>query len=86
MLRASVFKLLFCCRSTGKNLSTGQQDLEFNKQQSVIKDGWSLLTALHTVLLPDKVRCSVNAKYQPPMVEILARRWQDRCQEVQSLF
>ena len=71
----------FCSTSGKANLSS-TQDAEFNRQQSVIKEGWSLLTALHTVLLPDKVKGAGAPKYQAPMVEILARRWQDRCQEV----
>ena len=57
-------------------------DAEFSCHQSTIKDGWSKLTALHTVLLPDKVREIGNPVFNAPMVEILSRRWQDRCQEV----
>ncbi|XP_064096982.1 WD repeat-containing protein 7-like isoform X3 [Macrobrachium nipponense] len=64
--------------------SVSNHEDEFSKQQSVIKQGWSTLTALHTVLLPDCVVASGATKYQPPMVEILARRWQDRCQEVRE--
>lgn len=60
----------------------GSQDHEFGRQQSVIKEGWSRLTALHTVLLADKMKNISSAIYHPPMVEILSRRWQDRCQEV----
>ncbi|KAK7066139.1 WD repeat-containing protein 7 [Halocaridina rubra] len=64
--------------------SVSNHEDEFSRQQSVIKQGWSTLTALHTVLLPDCVKSSGATKYQPPMVEILARRWQDRCQEVRE--
>ncbi|KAK8379486.1 hypothetical protein O3P69_019416 [Scylla paramamosain] len=67
--------------SVGTN-SSGED--EFSRQQSVIKQGWSTLTALHTVLLPDCVTAAGAPCYQPPMVEILARRWQDRCQEVRE--
>lgn len=50
-------------------------------QQQQIKQGWSLLAALHCVLLPDKVRTN---RFKRPLVEILARRWQDRCLEVRE--
>lgn len=66
-------------------MKQGSQDTEFELQQSLIKEGWSRLTALHTVLLAEKVEGIKNATYNPPMVEILSRRWQDRCQEV-SVF
>ncbi len=41
--------------------------------------GWSLLAALHCVLLPDLLGSTL---YKPPHMEMLARRWQDRCLEV----
>ena len=44
--------------------------------------GWSLLAALHCVLLPDLLG---STRYKPPHLEMLARRWQDRCLEV-SLY
>ncbi|KAJ8302878.1 hypothetical protein KUTeg_019274 [Tegillarca granosa] len=47
-------------------------------QQSQIKQGWSLLAALHCVLLPEMVGSS---QIQSPQLEMLARRWQDRCLE-----
>ena len=47
--------------------------------QSQTKQGWSLLAALHCILLPDLIG---KVKYKPPLVEMLARRWQDRCLEV----
>ncbi|KAK4313735.1 hypothetical protein Pmani_014956 [Petrolisthes manimaculis] len=70
--------------SKGSSQTGQQQEDEFSRQQSVIKQGWSTLTALHTVLLPDCVLAAGAPAYQPPMVEILARRWQDRCQEVRE--
>ncbi|XP_042906902.1 WD repeat-containing protein 7 isoform X2 [Parasteatoda tepidariorum] len=53
----------------------------FSSQQAAIKQGWSLLAALHCVLLPDLVK---SEKYKTPQVEMLARRWQDRCLEVRE--
>ncbi|XP_054161861.1 WD repeat-containing protein 7-like isoform X2 [Oppia nitens] len=50
-------------------------------QQQQIKQGWSLLAALHCVLLPDLIKSN---QFQRPLVEILARRWQDRCLEVRE--
>ena len=48
-------------------------------QQSQIKQGWSLLAALHCVLLPELVG---HGNFISPLLEMLARRWQDRCLEV----
>ena len=44
-----------------------------------IKAGWSQLAALHCCLLADILKVS---SYKPPLLHILARRWQDRCLEV----
>jgi hypothetical protein len=49
--------------------------------QSQTKQGWSLLAALHCVMLPDLIG---RNRYKPPLLELLARRWQDRCLEVSS--
>lgn len=46
-----------------------------------IKAGWSQLAALHCCLLADILKVS---SYKPPLLHILARRWQDRCLEVCS--
>uniref|UniRef100_A0A6B0VHG6 Putative repeat-containing protein 7 n=1 Tax=Ixodes ricinus TaxID=34613 RepID=A0A6B0VHG6_IXORI len=51
------------------------------QQQAHVKQGWSLLAALHCVLLPDLVR---TQDFKRPQVEMLARRWQDRCLEVRE--
>ena len=48
-------------------------------QQAQSKQGWSLLATLHCVLLPDLVG---RHDYCAPLLEMLARRWQDRCLEV----
>jgi hypothetical protein len=49
--------------------------------QSQTKQGWSLLAALHCVLLPDLIG---RLNYKPPLLEMLARRWQDRCLEIRE--
>ena len=46
---------------------------------SEIKAGWSLLATLHCCMLPDSMK---GLNYRPPLLHILARRWQDRCLEV----
>uniref|UniRef100_A0A8C7FDV8 WD repeat domain 7 n=1 Tax=Oncorhynchus kisutch TaxID=8019 RepID=A0A8C7FDV8_ONCKI len=47
--------------------------------QGQIKQGWSQLAAMHCVMLPDLLGLD---KFRPPLLEMLARRWQDRCLEV----
>lgn len=47
-----------------------------------IKAGWSQLAALHCCLLADILKVS---SFKPPLLHILARRWQDRCLEVCSI-
>ncbi|XP_017946256.1 WD repeat-containing protein 7 isoform X2 [Xenopus tropicalis] len=49
--------------------------------QSQIKQGWSQLAAMHCVMLPDLLGLD---KFRPPLLEMLARRWQDRCLEVRE--
>lgn len=44
--------------------------------------GWSQLAAMHCVMLPDLLGLD---KFRPPLLEMLARRWQDRCLEVISV-
>lgn len=61
------------------NPAAEECDLKQQKQQ--IRDGWSLLSALHCVLLPDLVK---STHYKRPLVELLARRWQDRCIEIRE--
>ncbi|KAM4809540.1 WD repeat-containing protein 7 isoform 2-T2 [Rhinophrynus dorsalis] len=52
-----------------------------NIVQSQIKQGWSQLAAMHCVMLPDLLGLD---KFRPPLLEMLARRWQDRCLEVRE--
>uniref|UniRef100_A0A671FXF0 WD repeat domain 7 n=1 Tax=Rhinolophus ferrumequinum TaxID=59479 RepID=A0A671FXF0_RHIFE len=55
---------------TSRNIVPGQ-----------IKQGWSQLAAMHCVMLPDLLGLD---KFRPPLLEMLARRWQDRCLEVRE--
>lgn len=72
-------------QQTSSNAPTStESDEEGEKasiQQAQIKQGWSLLAALHCVLLPELVG---SGNYQAPQVEMLARRWQDRCLEIRE--
>ncbi|KAK6034595.1 hypothetical protein COOONC_27899 [Cooperia oncophora] len=51
-------------------------------ERQQLKQGWSLLAALHCVLLPDHVR--PRSTYAAPRIELLARRWQDSCVEIRE--
>uniref|UniRef100_H2RNW1 WD repeat domain 7 n=1 Tax=Takifugu rubripes TaxID=31033 RepID=H2RNW1_TAKRU len=44
-------------------------------------ESWSQLAAMHCVMLPDLLGLD---KFRPPLLEMLARRWQDRCLEVRE--
>ena len=59
-----------------KSISTARS---LNPEVPFLVSGWSLLAALHCVLLPDLLG---STRYKPPHLEMLARRWQDRCLEV----
>uniref|UniRef100_A0A669DZG3 WD repeat domain 7 n=1 Tax=Oreochromis niloticus TaxID=8128 RepID=A0A669DZG3_ORENI len=47
----------------------------------IVCAGWSQLAAMHCVMLPDLLGLD---KFRPPLLEMLARRWQDRCLEVRE--
>uniref|UniRef100_A0A8B9GWX0 WD repeat domain 7 n=1 Tax=Astyanax mexicanus TaxID=7994 RepID=A0A8B9GWX0_ASTMX len=51
----------------------------FHSSPSSVNEGWSQLAAMHCVMLPDLLGLD---KFRPPLLEMLARRWQDRCLEV----
>ncbi|XP_072920235.1 WD repeat-containing protein 7 isoform X4 [Hemitrygon akajei] len=53
----------------------------FTAVQGQIKQGWSQLAAMHCVMLPDHLG---QNNFRPPLLEMLARRWQDRCLEVRE--
>lgn len=68
--------------SEGDTSSIGSDDENTDAavmQQAQFKQGWSLLAAHHCVLLPELVD---SGQYFSPLLEMLARRWQDRCLEV----
>ncbi|KAH0512892.1 WD repeat-containing protein 7 [Microtus ochrogaster] len=61
--------------------SRGSPPTSSNIVQGQIKQGWSQLAAMHCVMLPDLLGLD---KFRPPLLEMLARRWQDRCLEVRE--
>ncbi|XP_053401409.1 WD repeat-containing protein 7-like isoform X1 [Mercenaria mercenaria] len=64
--------------SAGSDEETGDALIQ---QQAQFKQGWSLLAAHHCVLLPELVD---SGQYFSPQLEMLARRWQDRCLEIRE--
>jgi outer membrane murein-binding lipoprotein Lpp len=57
-------------------------DSSFANVQEQIRQGWSLLSTLHCLLLSGKVRQFGSRLFKKPQVELLAQRWQDRCLQV----
>lgn len=53
----------------------------FLEQQALVKQTWSQLTAMHCVLLSERLGFE---NYKAPDVEVLIRRWQDRCLEIRT--
>ncbi|XP_013915172.1 PREDICTED: WD repeat-containing protein 7-like [Thamnophis sirtalis] len=47
----------------------------------LVNEGWSQLAAMHCVMLPELLGLD---QFRPPLLEMLARRWQDRCLEVRE--
>lgn len=66
---------------SSNNNPTTDEESEIKQQKQQIRDGWGLLLALHCILLPDLIKSS---NYKRPLVELLARRWQDRCIEIRE--
>lgn len=58
-----------------------KSEAEDRLERQKIRDAWSLVGVLHCVLLPGQLK---GVEYQRPLVEILARRWQDRCIEIRE--
>ena len=54
----------------------------FSHQQEQIKQGWSLLSTLHCLLLSGKLKRLGSHAFKKPQVELLAIRWQDRCLQI----
>lgn len=80
------FAVLLLCPMDSLVMSVGGVDEEslsdynqVSQQRAEEKAGWSLVAALHCCLLPEMMR---GFMYRPPLLHILARRWQDRCLEV----
>lgn len=67
------------CEGLKSTIGLDTEQLQYEQQQ--VKQGWSLLAALHCVLLPDLLKMT---QFKKPLVEVLARRWQDRCIEVRE--
>ncbi|PIC38640.1 hypothetical protein B9Z55_010588 [Caenorhabditis nigoni] len=65
-------------RKSVVEMNSGHQ----NPDRQQVKQGWSLVAALHCVLLPDHVR--PRSSYAPPSIEMLVRRWQDSCLEIRE--
>ena len=54
----------------------------FSHQQEQIKQGWSLLSTLHCLLLSGKLKRLGSLAFKKPLVEHIAIRWQDRCLQI----
>lgn len=68
------------CDENAQPPSLSETDVQLAmNHRAHIKAGWSQLAALHCCLLADILKVS---SYKPPLLHILARRWQDRCLEV----
>ena len=63
-------------------LSDANDSSAFSKQQETIKQGWSLLSTLHCLLLSGKLKRLGSLAFKKPQVELLAIRWQDRCLQI----
>ncbi len=63
-------------------LPAGSDAASFSHVQEQIKQGWSLLSTLHCLLLSGKLRHLGSRLFKKPQVELLAQRWQDRCLQV----
>lgn len=61
--------------------STSDDAKSFVEQQAEVKQTWSQLTTMHCVLLNEKLGLDT---FKPPDVELLIRRWQDRCTEIRT--
>ena len=56
-----------------------ENDIKVRQQQ--IHDAWQLIGALHCVMLPDLIKSPFLKR---PLVDLLAKRWQDRCIEIRQ--
>ncbi|XP_029821558.1 LOW QUALITY PROTEIN: WD repeat-containing protein 7 [Manacus vitellinus] len=68
--------------AAASNLESGHSDTAPPLHSCfLVNEGWSQLAAMHCVMLPDLLGLE---KFRPPLLEMLARRWQDRCLEVRE--
>ncbi|CAI5446025.1 unnamed protein product [Caenorhabditis angaria] len=82
-MKNSVFQLTRSRKSmAGPNPTDTKNNDSNNIDRQQIKQGWSLVAALHCVLLPDHVR--PRSSYAAPSIEMLVRRWQDSCLEIRE--
>ena len=59
-------------------LQDSSDSANFKHVQEQIKQGWSLLSTLHCLLLSGKLKHLGSRLFKKPLVELLAKRWQDR--------
>ncbi|NXD46085.1 WDR7 protein, partial [Copsychus sechellarum] len=67
--------------AAASSTESGHSDTSAFHSCFLVNEGWSQLAAMHCVMLPDLLGLD---KFRPPLLEMLARRWQDRCLEVSS--
>ncbi|NXL16626.1 WDR7 protein, partial [Setophaga kirtlandii] len=65
--------------AAASSTESGHSDTSAFHSCFLVNEGWSQLAAMHCVMLPDLLGLD---KFRPPLLEMLARRWQDRCLEV----
>ncbi|UXI18302.1 Charged multivesicular body protein 5 [Sarcoptes scabiei] len=58
-----------------------EPEIDWKLTQQQAHDAWQLVGALHCLLLPKLVKSSCLKR---PLVDVLARRWQDRCIEIRQ--
>ncbi|XP_039945899.1 WD repeat-containing protein 7 isoform X1 [Hirundo rustica] len=67
--------------AAASSTESGHSDTSAFHSCFLVNEGWSQLAAMHCVMLPDLLGLE---KFRPPLLEMLARRWQDRCLEVRE--
>ncbi|NXV60903.1 WDR7 protein, partial [Molothrus ater] len=65
--------------AAASSTESGHSDTSAFHSCFLVNEGWSQLAAMHCVMLPDLLGLD---RFRPPLLEMLARRWQDRCLEV----
>nr|XP_054508318.1 WD repeat-containing protein 7 [Agelaius phoeniceus] len=67
--------------AAASSTESGHSDTSAFHSCFLVNEGWSQLAAMHCVMLPDLLGLD---RFRPPLLEMLARRWQDRCLEVRE--